>query len=98
MPRPKGALNKKGKQSGEERKAQRRATSQNHSEESRQRDYAKRKIDRMNEKLARINSRIKQQRNELYNIARFGGDNDPAFKELGKLLDSTVEKKNRIYI
>ena len=48
---------------------------------------------RREQKIAGLNSRIKAQRNELYTIGRFSGDNDPALKELGLLLDSTVEKK-----
>ena len=51
MPRPKGALNKKGKQSQEERKAKRKASSKFHSAESRQNDYAQKKVKRREKKL-----------------------------------------------
>ena len=51
MPRPKGALNKKGKQSQEERKAKRKTSSKFHSAESRQNDYAQKKVKRREKKL-----------------------------------------------
>jgi len=93
MPCPKGAWNKKGKQSAEERKAKRKASSTAHSAESRQKDYAKKKMDRREKKLEQLNARIKQQRYELYSIGRFAGANDPAMKDLGKLLESPLENK-----
>jgi hypothetical protein len=47
MPRPKGAENKKGKQTVEERKAKRKASKKANSVESRKREYAQRKVDRL---------------------------------------------------
>ena len=93
MPRTKGSVNKKGKQTLDERKEKRRASKKPNSLESRQKEYAKRKVDRREKQIEKLNQRIKQQRNELYSVGRFAGSTDPALKELGKLLDSPVENK-----
>ena len=93
MPRPKGSLNKKKKQSVEERKANRKASKKANSVQSRQAEYAKRKLDRKEKKILELTLRIKKQLNELYGVGRFSGCNDPAFKELSKLLESPIEKK-----
>jgi hypothetical protein len=93
MPRTKGSLNKKGKQSLEERKANRKASRKPTSAQYRQTENEKRKIARREKKIEDLNLRIKNQRQELYNVGRFSGDNDPALKQLGKILDSTTEEK-----
>ena len=93
MPRPKGSLNKKGKQSAEERKAIRKASKKQNSVESRQKEYAKRKIERRAKQIEVLNDRIRKQRQELYSIGRFAGSDDPALIELGKLLDGSVDEK-----
>jgi len=93
MPRTKGSLNKKGKQSLEERKANRKASRKPTSAQYRQTENEKRKIARREKKIEDLNLRIKNQRQELYNVGRFSGDNDPAFKQLGKILDSTTKEK-----
>ena len=93
MPRPKGSLNKKGKQSADERKANRKASKKANSIESRQKEFAKRKIDRWAKQILILNERIRKQRQELYSVGRFSGVEDPALKELGKLLDGSSEDK-----
>ena len=55
MPRPKGALNIKGRQSEEERKIIKWATSQPASIEARQREYVKRKINRREKQIGILN-------------------------------------------
>ena len=93
MPRPKGSLNKKGKQSADERKANRKASTKANTIESRQKEFAKRKIDRRAKQIQILNERIRQQRHELYSVGQFSGVDDPALKELGKLLDGSFEDK-----
>ena len=88
MPRPKGSLNVKGKQSEEERKINKRASSQPPSIEARQREYAKRKVSRRENKITTLNDRIRLQRQDLHAIGKFSGINDPALKELQSLLGS----------
>ena len=73
MPRSRGSLNKKGKQSAEERIAKRRACPKSHCAESRAREYAQRKLVRRNKQLDDLNQRIKNQRHELHAIGRFAG-------------------------
>ena len=62
-------------------------------QQSRQAEYAKRKLDRKEQKIRELTLRMKKQRNELHGVGRFSGYNDPAFKELSKLLESPVENK-----
>ena len=93
MPRPKGSLNKKGKQSLEERKAKRKASKKPTSVESRQKEDAKRMLERREKRIEALNSRIREQRHQLHSVGRFAGAEDPALKELAKLLDGTIEQK-----
>ena len=82
MPRTKGSLNKKGKQSVQERILKRRAANLNreHSVESRQKENDKKKVDRREKRIAMLNERIKKQHQELYSVGRFSGTTDPALK------------------
>jgi len=93
MPRPIGSVNKKGKQSLEERKARRKASKKTNSAESRQKEYAQRKVDRREKKIQELNDRIRKQRQALHSVGRFTGAEDPALKELGILLDRSLEEK-----
>jgi hypothetical protein len=77
-----------------ERILKRRASSKNvHSVESRQKEFAKRKVDRRERKIEELNQRIRHVRHKLHSVGRFSGAEDPALKEPGKLLDSTIENK-----
>ena len=93
MTRPRGSLNKKGRQSAEERKAKRKASKKTNSVESRQKEYAKRNVERRQKKIEALNARIREQRHQLHSVGRFAGAEDPSLKELGKLLDGTLEDK-----
>jgi hypothetical protein len=93
MPRPIGSLNKKGKQSKEERKAKRKASKKANSVESRQREYAKRSVERREKKIEKLNQRIREKRQQLHSVGRFAGAEDPLLKELGKILDGTIQSK-----
>jgi len=93
MPRPKGALNRKGKQSEEERKINKRATSQPASLEARHREYAQRKVVRREKQLVLLTTRILEKRSQLHAVGKYGGCQDPALKELQRLLDGATESK-----
>ena len=54
MPRTKGSLNKKGKQSEEERILNRRAAKKNLSVEKRQKEYDQRKVARREKKIEKL--------------------------------------------
>jgi hypothetical protein len=93
MPRPIGSLNKKGKQSLEERKAKRKASKKATSVESRHKQDAKRMLERRQKKIEALNSRIREQRHKLHSVGRFAGAEDPSLNELAKLLDGTIDQK-----
>jgi len=82
MPRPMGSLNKKGKQSIEERKERRKATSKPSSVESMKRQCSIRKAERMTNKIMKLSERIKQSRQALHAVGRFSSTSDPAFAEM----------------
>jgi len=84
MTRPIGSLNKKGKQSKEERKAKRKASKKANSVESRQREYAKRSVERREKKIEKLNQRIREKRQQLHSVGRFAGAEDSLLKELAK--------------
>ena len=73
MPRPKGSLNNKGKQTLEERKAIRKASRKATSVENRKKEYAKRKVGRREKRIEELNQRIRKQRHELHSVGRFAG-------------------------
>ena len=62
MPRTKGSLNKKGKQSEQEWILNRRAANIDrvHSAESRQKEKVKKQVDRREKKISILNERIKK--------------------------------------
>ena len=93
MPRPLGSLNKKGRQSTEERKAKRKASKKANSAESRQREYAKRNLERREKQIEKLNQRIREKRQQLHSVGRFAGTEDPLLKELAKILDGWIESK-----
>jgi len=94
MTRPIGSLKKKGsKQSLEERKAKRKASKKATSVESRQKEDAKRMLERREKRIEALNSRIREQRHQLHSVGRFAGAEDSSLKKLAKLLDGTIEQK-----
>ena len=93
MPRPKGSLNKKGEQSVEERKAKRRKTSTAKSAESRIREYAKLKVQRRENKLAKLSNKIKERKQALLQLGRFSNTTDPAYAKMQRLIEGEMEHK-----
>jgi len=93
MPRPQGSLNKKGKQSVEERKARRNETRKATSAECRSREYAKKKVERRQQKIANLSQKIKDSRQALHQVGRFTNPTDPEYVQMHRLIQGEMEDK-----
>jgi hypothetical protein len=93
MPRSKGSLNKKGKQSVEERKAKRREKSKPKTAESRSKEYAQLKLKRREKKIANLTTKIKEKREALLQLGRFANTSDPSYRKMQRLIQGEMEQK-----
>ena len=91
MPRSKGSLNKKGKQSVEERTVKRRETSSPKTAESRSQEYAQLKLKRRENKIANLTNKIKEKRQALLQLGRFADTSDPAYRKMQRLIQGEME-------